>query len=111
MRSPYAITLDEVDRRTLEALARRGRAEHRQVTRTRIVLATAVGSNAGIACELRVVEDTGRKWRKRFRHDGLPDLVDRPRNGRPRVFPAAVVAEVKALACELPTRAGAPLSR
>lgn len=112
MRSPYAITLDEVDRRTLEALARRGRAEHRQVMRARIVLAAADGrSNAGIARELRVVEDTVRKWRKRFRNEGLPGLVDRPRSGRPRVFPAAVVAEVKALACELPTGAGVPLSR
>jgi transposase len=111
-RSPYVITLDTADRRTLEALARRGRAEHRQVLRARIVLAAADGrSTAGIARVLGVVQDTVRKWRKRFCHEGLTGLADRPRSGRPRVFPAAVVAEVKALACELPAQAEVPLAR
>ncbi|WP_374068549.1 IS630 family transposase [Rhodococcus sp. CX] len=40
--------------------------------------------------------------------EGLRDL---PRSGRPRTFPAEVVAEVKALACELPARADVPLTR
>ncbi len=111
-RSPYVITLDTADRQTLEALTRRGRAEHRQVLRSRIVLSAANGhSNAVIARVLGVVIDTVRKWRKRFYHEGLPGLADRPRSGRPRVFPAGVVAEVKALACELPTRAEVPLAR
>lgn len=111
-RSPYVITLDTTGRRTLEALARRGRAEHRQVLRARIVLAAADGqSNAGIARGLDIVEDTVRKWRKRFCREGLPGLADRPRSGRPRLFPATVVTEVKALACELPTQTQAPLAR
>jgi hypothetical protein len=38
-------------------------------------------------------------------------LRDRPRSGRPRVFAAAVVAEVKAIACELPATRGVPLGR
>jgi homeodomain-containing protein len=42
---------------------------------------------------------------------GLDGLGDRRRSGRPRVFPAAVVAEVKAVACELPTTRGVPTSR
>ncbi|GAA1315533.1 IS630 family transposase [Saccharothrix xinjiangensis] len=106
------ITLDTTDRQALEALARSGRTEHRRVLRARIVLAAADGrSNAGIARELRIVEDTVRKWRRRFRHEGLPGLADRPRSGRPRVFPAAVVAEVKAVACELPTLGDVPLAR
>ncbi|MCC8246257.1 IS630 family transposase [Saccharothrix luteola] len=112
MRSPYAITLDEADRQAPEALARSGRAEHRRVPRARIVLAAADGwSNAGIARELRILEDTVRRWRRRFRHEGLPGLADRPRVGRPRVFPAAVVAEVKAPACEPPTQSDMPLAR
>ncbi|WP_158605513.1 helix-turn-helix domain-containing protein [Amycolatopsis panacis] len=111
-RSPYVITLDPADRQMLEALARRGRAEHRQVLRARIVLAAADGQcNADIARTLGVVVDTVRKLRKRFCHEGLPGLADRPRSGRPRVFPATVVAEVKALACELPTQTEAPLAR
>ncbi|WP_158605627.1 helix-turn-helix domain-containing protein [Amycolatopsis panacis] len=111
-RSPYVITLDPADRQTLEALSRRGRAEHRQVLRARIVLAAADGQcNADIARALGVVVDTVRKWRKRFCREGLPGLADRPRSGRPRVFPAAAVAEVKALACELPAQTEVPLAR
>ena len=38
-------------------------------------------------------------------------LADLPRSGRPPVFAATVVAEVKALACSLPAEHGLPLSR
>jgi Homeodomain-like domain len=51
------------------------------------------------------------KWRKRFFEQGLPGLEERPRGGRPAVFPPEVVVALKALACELPARLGAPLSR
>ena len=112
LRSPYVVTLDAADRQTLERRARCGRAEHRQVLRARIVLAAADGEpNAAIARRLGVHADTVRKWRKRFCQQSVAGLADRPRSGRPRVFPAAVVAEVKALACELPAQAGAPLTR
>ena len=112
MASPFVVTLDAADRQVLEVTARSGRAEHRQVVRARIVLAAAGGqSNAGIARDLQVVVDTVRKWRTRFSQQGLSGLRDRPRSGRPRVFTAAVVAEVKALACELPTQTEVPLAR
>jgi hypothetical protein len=82
------------------------------VVRARIVLAAASGeSNAGIARRLMVCVDTVRVWRGRFCARGIDGLVDRPRSGRPRTFPAAVVAEVKALACELPARTRVPLAR
>ena len=55
--------------------------------------------------------DTVRKWRSRFAEHGLDGLDDLPRSGRPRVFEAAAVAEVKALACQLPAETGVPLSR
>jgi transposase len=112
MTSPSVVTLDATDRQALETTARSSRAEHRQVMRARIVLAAADGqSNAGIARDLRVVEDTVRKWRKRFCQNGMSGLRDQPRSGRPRVFAAAVVAEVKALACELPAQTEVPLAR
>lgn len=112
MASPFVVTLDAADRQILEITARSGRAEHRQVLRARIVLAAADGhSTATIARDLRVVQDTVRKWRARFCRQGLSGLRDRPRSGRPRVFPAAVVAEVKALACELPAQTEVPLAR
>jgi len=55
--------------------------------------------------------DTVRKWRRRFCEHGIDGLADRPRPGRPRRFAARVVAEVKALACELPTDSGVPLAK
>ena len=111
-RSPYAITLVAADRQTLEAVARQSCAEHRQVLRARIVLAAAEAEpNAVIARRLGVTDDTVRKWRKRFCDHGLAGLADAPRSGRPRVFPSTVVAEVKALACELPAQSAAPLAR
>ena len=51
------------------------------------------------------------KWRKRFFEQGLPGLEERPRGGRPQSFPPEVAVAVKALACELPSRLGVPLSR
>jgi hypothetical protein len=38
-------------------------------------------------------------------------LKDRKRSGRPRSFPAGVVAEIKAMACEPPCARAVPLSR
>lgn len=38
-------------------------------------------------------------------------MTDLPRSGRPRTFTAEQVAEVKALACELPSVSGLPLTR
>jgi hypothetical protein len=49
-RSPFQITLPASQRRLLKALVRRGTAEHRQVTRARIVLLAAAGwTNRAIA--------------------------------------------------------------
>lgn len=80
--------------------------------RARIVLAAADGaSNAAVAQRLGICLDTVRKWRSRFCRNGIEGLRDLPRSGRPRIFPAEVVAEVKALACELPARADVPLTR
>ena len=67
-------------------------------------------SNAAIARGLGVGDDTVRKWRRRFCEHGLDGLRDRPRSGRPRRFPATVVTEVKALACELPADTEVPLA-
>ena len=110
--SPYQIMPTDGQRRLLLARARRASGEHRDVLRARIVLAAAGGdSNAVIARSLGVAVDTVRKWRRRFCEHGLDGLRDRPRSGRPRCFPAAAVAEVKALACELPADTDTPVAR
>ena len=101
--SPYVICLDDAGRAELESVSRRGTAPFRLVLRARIVLLAADGlPNSAIAARLGVCEDTARKWRRRYCEQGLGGLADAPRPGRPRKFPARVVAEVKALACELP---------
>jgi transposase len=110
--SPYAISLSEASREELESLSRRGMAPYQMVMRARIVLLAAGGTaNCAIAGRLGICEDTARKWRRRYCEQGLDGLADAPRPGRPRKFPARVVAEVKALACELPAASGTPLAR
>jgi transposase len=106
------IVLCDGQRQVLLARARQSSGEHRDVLRARIVLAAANGaSNAAIARMLSICDDTVRKWRHRFCQQGIEGLGDRPRSGRPRRFSAATVAEVKALACELPTESDVPLAK
>lgn len=105
--SPYVICLGDAGRAELGALSRRATAPYRMVLRARIVLMAAGGAaNCVIAARLGTCEDTARKWRRRYCEKGLEGLADAPRPGRPRKFPVAVVAGVKALACELPAASG-----
>ena len=111
-RSRFQISLRASERQALKRAARSQAAPHRQVVRARIVLDAAAGlPNALIAQRVGVAPNTVRKWRKRFCTHGYAGLRDRPRPGRPRVFAAAVVAEVTAIACELPATQGVPLGR
>jgi len=110
--SPYAVVLNGSDETVLQRVARSACAPHRDVLRARIVLAAALDTpNAQIAVMLGVHVDTVRKWRRRFSKDGLDGLRDHPRPGRPRQFAGATVAEIKALACELPAMSETPLAK
>jgi transposase len=106
------ITLTAAERHRLKALAYSHSAGYQQVIRARIVRDAARGySNAKIAGRQQVTVDTVRRWRGRYADEGLPGLTDRPRPGRPPVFTPVQVAEVKALACQLPAETALPLSR
>ncbi|MFV2021493.1 IS630 family transposase [Micromonospora sp. LOL_023] len=106
------ITLPAADRHRLKALAHSHTAAYQQVIRARIIRDAAHGySNQKIAARQRVHIDTVRRWRGRYAEQGLPGLADRKRSGRPVRFTPVQVAEVKALACQLPAEAEAPLSR
>jgi transposase len=106
------IVLAACDRPRLKHLERSQTAPWRQVLRAKIVLLAARGMpNARIAAWLGITVDTARKWRGRFATHGLAGLADRPRAGRPSRFTPLQVAEVKALACQLPAEQGVPLSR
>jgi transposase len=110
--SPFVIILTAEERQQLSVRAQAARTAYRDVIRAQIVLAAADGeSNAHIAANLGCHVDTVRKWRRRYCAGRLGGLADRPRSGRPRQFSAVQVAEVKALACELPAASNTPLAR
>jgi len=107
------IALNDADREHLRRLTRAGTTAQRVVIRAKIVLLAAdAESNRAIADRLRVAVDTVRKWRHRwFCRPGVGALGDAKRSGRPRLFTAMQVAQVKALACQPPEASDAPLSR
>jgi transposase len=113
MTSPDRIVLTDAQRGDLDRLVRAGRTEQRLALRAGIVLAAADGHpNARIATSLGVCEDTARKWRHRWcAAPGVSSLGDAKRRGRPAVFTAVQVAQVKALACTPPKDSGLPLSK
>jgi transposase len=110
--SPFVVVLSDADRGVLEERARAYTAPFAQVVRAKIVLLAAQGiANSVIAGRLDLDVDVVSRWRKRFVTEGLAGLADRKRCGRPRSFPARVVAQVKAMACEPPQVRAVALSR
>ncbi len=111
-RTRWQVRLAASQRKQLKRTVRAHTAPQAGVLRARIVLAASAGlATEHIARRLGVRPATVRKWRRRWCQRGLAGLGDLPRPGRPRAFPYVVVAEVKALACELPAIHGVPLSR
>ena len=87
-KSPYVLDLTTEQRVELEARARRYTSPYRDVVRAKIVLMAARGlDNDEIAARLDTSRVIVSKWRKRFLEQGLSGLEERPRGGRPRVFP------------------------
>jgi transposase len=87
-KSPYVIELSEQEREVLEAQARRYTLPYRDVVRAKIVLMAAQGlDNDEIASRLSTRREIVSKWRKRFFTERLGGLEERPRRGRPSVFP------------------------
>jgi transposase len=105
------VTVTAAERKALKKRIRGTRTAWRDRLRALIVLAAAMGrSNARIARDLRISQDTVRKWRGRFADRGLDGLGDLPRSGRPRQISAEVRVAVVALACQLPAATGVPLA-
>ncbi len=105
------ITLTASERHRLKKLVRTHTAAQQDVTRASIVLLAARPlSNNQIATRLGISVDTVRTWRGRYAAEGRGGLADRPRRGRPPTFSPVQVAEVKALACQLPAEHEVPLS-
>ena len=87
-RSPYTIELSEEERQILEARARKYTLPYRDVVRAQMVLLAARGlRNDAIARRLNTRREVVSMWRKRFFQEGLAGLEERPRRGKPPVFP------------------------
>ena len=70
------VTVTAAERKVLKKRIRGTRTAWRDRLRAQIVLAAAMGrSNARIARDLRISQDTVRKWRGRFADRGLEGLV------------------------------------
>jgi transposase len=82
------LKLSTEQRRELETRSRRYTLPYRDVMRAKIVLLAATGmANDEIAARLDTRREIVSKWRKRFFEQGLAGLEERPRGGRPPVFP------------------------
>ena len=79
------LVLSAADRDQLQRWSRRAKSAQALALRARIVLGCAEpgATNKQVAANLRVMEHTVAKWRRRFVDDGLDGLLDEPRPGRP----------------------------
>ncbi len=86
--SPYVVSLSRQERDVLERRSRKYTLPYFEVLRAKMILLAAEGQgNDEIAVALSVGRDVVSLWRKRFFEQRLAGLEERPRPGRPRVFP------------------------
>jgi transposase len=89
------LRLSEMERATLESMARRSRSAPQVARLARIVLKCAEGvDNQTVARQLRVTPQMVGKWRARFVGERLEGLHDEPRPGAPRQVADAQVEDV-----------------
>lgn len=93
-------------------ISRSATRPHREVVRANIIVLAHRGwDDHAIAAKLGIDPRTAGTWVDRFVHDGFEGLCDRPRPGHAPVYSLEDRALATALACELPSREGADLSR
>ncbi len=86
-KSPFEIKLSRQEREILESRARKYTLPYFEVLRARMILLAAEGlSNDEIGAALSVGRDVVSLWRKRFFHERVGGLEERPRPGRPPGF-------------------------
>ena len=86
-KSPYVVLLTEDERRSLQRSAACYTSPYCDVIRAKVVLLAAEGlDNDEIGRCLSLPRQIVSKWRKRFFHERLDGLCDRPRDGRPSGF-------------------------
>ncbi|MBM4460787.1 MAG: IS630 family transposase [Chloroflexi bacterium] len=114
----YHIRLSSAEKQVLRQLTRNGKTERRLADRARLILWTVDQCSVEeIAHRLGLHRSTVSNWRQWFwerRQQGKTlreCLQDNPRSGRPPTFKATEIAQIKAVACEQPTKLELPLSR
>jgi len=86
--SPFKILVSREEMTELSRRANKYTLPYFQVLRAKMILLAHRGfSNDQIADSLSTRREIVSMWRKRFFERRLPGLDDRPRPGRPRVFP------------------------
>ena len=86
--SPYRIVLTEEERGELAKRAKKYTLPYFSVSRAKMILLAAQGlSNDEIANRLDTPRKVVSMWRKRFFEERLLGLDERPRPGRPPIFP------------------------
>lgn len=89
--SPYSVELSPQEERELLRRAAKYTLPYFEVLRAKMVLLAAEGlSNDQIAARLGARREVVSMWRKRFFEERLAGLDERPRPGRPRVFPPRI---------------------
>ena len=87
-KSQFQIILSVDEKQELMAQARKYTLPYFQVQRAKMILLAAEGfENDEIARRLETGREVVWQWRKRFYDKRLAGLEERPRPGRPRVFP------------------------
>jgi transposase len=118
--NPIEVILSDQEVQALEKCIRRHTTTQQIAQRVRIIQAAAAGrNNAQIMRELGISIDRVRLWRRRWvEWQDIPlkecsveiRLSDAPRSGSPVKFSAEQVAQIIAIACEVPQDSGYPVS-
>ena len=86
--SPYNIILTPDEKQELNSRAAKYTLAYFKVIRAKIILLAAQGlGNDEIAAKLDTRREVVSMWRKRFFEERLLGLDERPRPGRPPIFP------------------------
>lgn len=108
----YTIEMTEDQEKELEHTSQSYTLPHWKVQRAQILTMAhrqANWSNSRIARGVNTSCSTVKHWRRRWASDKT--IMDLPRSGAPRKFPASVRAQIIALACTRPMEHGKPWQR
>ena len=96
--------LKKKDKATLEKIAESETASKRERSRAKILLMADEGhTQAEISSELGMTVPTIRKWLNKYNEEGLCELTDAPRTGRPIIYTKEIKEKLIDLLKESPS--------